>query len=318
MLTIGCRSGANINDVVGAVRDRLPTLSQGLPSSVQVHAFGPGDPHIIICQAQVPQGISAAAMSQTLRALEDVMRGDPDVESYVSMTPPSFAPSGRSDVAVLLARLRTPSSGSVAQVVEKLRPRAQGIPGLRVRMRPATQPVFHYTLQGHDIEELHRVSEEFLATLRLSEALRNVDSDLAMVGPAVNIQIDRERAGLLCVSIHDIADCVRLAFGGIDIPSGIVPGNQDTIILEMQGEREAVSLDTIRVRADSGEAVPLAAVVQLTGARLEPVIRHTGLLPSVRLSWTLKPGMRKAEGRALVERMAEGVLPAGIAGHWTD
>ena len=61
---------------------------------------------------------------------------------------------------------------------------------------------------------------------------------------------------------------------------------------------------------------PLSSVVQAAEAVQAASINHTGMVPSVTLSWGLKPGVGRSKAKLMVEQAAREVLPPGVTGRW--
>ena len=313
LLAVAARDQAG---ALSGVRSLVPALEQTLPSGVVLRLIDPAEEGHIICEAETEEGIRVETMTRLLSRLQDVLLREPAVESCITMprSRPPFA--GSTNTAVCLIGLRDQSSGGTEQVLETLRSRVDSIPGLSVRLHHSLERPLRYTLQGTDLDELDAAAARLLSRLSDVDFLRDGERDWRMTASYEEVELDQQRARLLGISAADIMDCVRVAFGGL--PAAVPADTRDGNRLILESADGSPDFDEIQVRGGDGRLVPLTALVRLSRRLAPRVIRHTGLLPSVTLSWYLKAGVRKASARSVVEKTAQDVLRPGIEGRWTD
>ena len=93
---------------------------------------------------------------------------------------------------------------------------------------------YQYTLVSTDRDEVLAWSDKLTQALRRSPALREVASEAQEGGPRVNVQVDREQAGRLGVSMQSVTDTLNDAFGQRQISTIYGQANQYRVILEAQ------------------------------------------------------------------------------------
>jgi HAE1 family hydrophobic/amphiphilic exporter-1 len=212
----------------------------------------------------------------------------------------------------------------VDQIIEELRPKLAVVPGIRAYMQNLppiriggllTKSLYQFTLQSPDTEELYPASQQLVAKLREIPGLLDVNSDLQIKNPQVNVVLDRDRASAVGVTAEQVEDALYTGYGARQISTIYTPNNQYRVIMELepqyQGDPAALSL--LYIRANGGQLVPLYSV-----ARLEPsfgplTVNHLGQLPAVTLSFNLKPGSSLGEAVSRVEDVARGALPSTIS-----
>jgi len=142
-----------------------------------------------------------------------------------------------------------------------------------------------------------------------------VTSDLQIRNPQVQVQIDRNRAAALGVSARQIEEALYNAYGSRQVSTIYTPNDQFWVIMELMPEyqRDPSALAILSVRSSNGPLVPLGAVAQLSSDVGPLSVNHSGQIPSVTISFNLRPGVSLGEGTAAVEKAAREVLPSTIS-----
>ncbi|MFZ5787772.1 MAG: efflux RND transporter permease subunit, partial [Acidobacteriota bacterium] len=160
-------------------------------------------------QTEAIEGMSFRAMVERQRALAEIVRQDPNVESFMSNA--GGRGGGSTNQGILFIRLRPLAERELTadQVVEALRPKLARVPGVRVYMQnpPAIQiggrfsrGLYQLTLMSSDTGELYRYAPQLEAKLRALPLLTDVSTDLYLKNPQLNVEIDRDRAAALGIS----------------------------------------------------------------------------------------------------------------------
>ncbi len=142
-----------------------------------------------------------------------------------------------------------------------------------------------------------------------------MSSDLQIARPQVNVEIDREKAAAVGVSPQAIESTLGFAFGAQQVSTIYTATNQYWVILELEPryQRDPSALGLLYVRASSGALVPLSSVARLSYSVGPLSITHQGQLPSVTISFDLRPGTVLSEAIDQVDReMATMQVPATI------
>ncbi|HEX7512406.1 MAG TPA: efflux RND transporter permease subunit, partial [Candidatus Methylomirabilis sp.] len=178
-----------------------------------------------------------------------------------------------------------------------------------------TKSLYQYTLQGTDVAELYRVSRAVQAKIAALPVLQEVTSDLQITSPKVSVEIDRDKASALGITANQVENALYDAYGNRQVSTIYTPTNQYMVILELhpdyQADADALSL--LYVRSSKGQLIPLNAVAKLTPGIGPLTVNHLGQLPSVTISFDLKPGASLGEAVSQVRRIGEAALPATIS-----
>jgi HAE1 family hydrophobic/amphiphilic exporter-1 len=145
--------------------------------------------------------------------------------------------------------------------------------------------------------------------------LQDITSDLRIKNPQVNVEIARHKASALGVSAEQVEDALYDAYGSRQISTILTPINQYQVIMELlpQYQMDPSALSMLYLRSTSGQLVPLNAVANLSRSVGPLSVNHLGQLPSVTISFNLRPGVALGNAVVAVEKLARATLPATIS-----
>jgi HAE1 family hydrophobic/amphiphilic exporter-1 len=152
------------------------------------------------------------------------------------------------------------------------------------------------------------------AKLREIPGLLDVTSDLQIANPQLNLEIDRDKAKVTGLSAQQIEDALFSAYGSRQVSTIFAPTNTYKVILELEPrfQEDPSALSSLYVRSASGALVPLAAVTKRTPGLGPSLVNHLGQLPSVTISFNLRPGVALGDALAAVDKVTRATLPATI------
>jgi HAE1 family hydrophobic/amphiphilic exporter-1 len=266
-----------------------------------------------------PQGISFQSMVEHQQALAAIIRQDPNVNSYMSAVLGNN--SGR-----MFIRLQPHSQHrlSADEVIQELRPKLAKVPGIQIFLQnlppiriggQLTKSQYQFTLQSPDTKELYQHAAELEVKIRQIPGLQDVTSDLQIKDPQVNVEIHRHKASALGVSAEQVEDALYDAYGSRQISTILTPINQYQVIMELlpQYQMDPSALSMLYIRSSSGQLVPMNSVANLRRGVGPLSVNHLGQLPSVTISFNLKPDVALGDAVAAVDKLAHATLPATIS-----
>jgi multidrug efflux pump len=274
---------------------------------------------------EAPQSISFAAMAERQQALARVVLEDPAVTSLSSFIgvdgTNATLNSGR-----MLINLKPHGERDVSasQVIDRLRERARDVTGIRLYMQPVqeltiedrvSRTQFQFTLTSPDGALLQEWVPLFVADLRARPELADVASDLQNEGLQAFVDIDREAASRLGVSVADIDDTLYSAFGQRQISTLFTQAAQYRVVLEVDPRLASgpQALERVFVKSASGQPVPLSAVATVQERPASLLVNHVGQFPAVTVSFNLGAGASLGDAVAAIERATTEVgLPPAI------
>jgi HAE1 family hydrophobic/amphiphilic exporter-1 len=271
-----------------------------------------------------PQDISFDAMVQRQQEVAAIVGADPDVDAYTSSVG-SGGGSNSTNQGRLLLRLKDRSvrRSTPEQIMERLRPRLNAVPGIRTYLQNPpliriggmmTRSVYQYALQSPDIQELYRASADFEKRMRDVPGLTDVNSDLQISSPMATLEIDRDRASALGVTAGQVEDALYDAYGAREVSNIYTDTDTYYVIMELMPkyQRDPNSLNMLYVRSDTGKPIQVNSVSTLHTDVGPLTVAHLGQLPAVTISFNTVPGVSLGQAVDRVEALARDALPASI------
>ena len=280
---------------------------------------------LLMCWTEAAEGISFKAMAEHQQQVAEVIAEDPNVESFMS-TAGRIGTIGSDNTGLVFLRLKPRSERALSadEVVQELRPKLDRIPGIVCRPQNPppiqiggrlTQGQYQFTLQSADAKSLYRFAPILEAKVHALPGFQDVTSDLRLKNPQINLEIDRDKASALGVSAAQIELALYDAYGTRQISTIYAPGNTYQVIMELLPEYQLrpESLPMLYVQSTGGKLVPLSAVARLESGFGPLSVNHSGQLPSVTISFNLRPGVPLGEAVNAVSAAARDLgLPASV------
>ena len=287
--------------------------------------FPEQDTGVIQGISEAPQSISFAAMSERQQCLSAVLLQDPAVQSVSSQIGvdgdnPTLN-TGRMLINLKPFNQRDVSAG---EVINRLRPELDQVLGIQLFMQPVqdlsiedrvSRTQFQFSLESADEKELQNWVPKLVTELRSLPQLRDVASDLQASGLQYYLNIDRDLAGRLGVSIATLTDALYDAFGQRQISTIFTQTSQYRVVLEsISNPNDALAaLQDVHVRGNDGQAIRLASLVKVEEKSAALLINHIGQFPAVTVSFNLAPGVSLGEAVDLIEQtQLDLAMPASI------
>jgi len=283
------------------------------------------DNAVLQAVTEAPQSVSFAAMAKRQQALAERILADPAVVSLSSFIgvdgTNTTLNSGR-----MLINLRPHGERRerAPEIIARLLASARGVPGITLYLQPVqeltiedrvSRTQFQFTLTSPDGPLLESWVPDFVALLQAQPELADVASDQQTRGLQAFVEIDRDAASRLGVSVADIGDALYNAFGQRQISTLFTQASQYRVVLEVDPRlaQGPAALDRIYVNSSSGRPVRLASVAQVREGPAMLVINHVGQFPAITVSFNLAPGFALGAAVEAIERAAaEAPLPPAI------
>jgi multidrug efflux pump subunit AcrB len=292
----------------------LPTLRRELtPSQDMARAM---------VRVQTPVGTSVDATDAEMRACEEVLLAQPEVQN-VFMSLGGFGSGGLSNTGVLNVTLvpRNRRELSVQEFSTKLRPMLSRGAARRVSFQDLSQQGFtarrgfpvEFAVRGRDWETLADATQRIMAEMRATPVFTDVDSDYRARMPETRIVPDREGAAQAGVSMEDLAQTVNVLVGGVRVATWEERGRRYDVrvrLLSGQRAREA-DLHLLRVRASDDTLVPLASLVKVETTEGIFAVTRRGRERAITVSANVSPGGSQADAIAQAQAIAAKTLPQG-------
>ncbi|MGN6571769.1 MAG: efflux RND transporter permease subunit, partial [Pseudolabrys sp.] len=318
------------------------------------------DTGLITAVTEAGTDVSFDAMQRQQAQVEAAIRQDPDVIGVVSVigvsTLNSTPNAGR---LTIMLKPRDERTTRVEAIIARLRRTVAPIAGANVYFQ-ATQDIqistrvsraqYQYTLVSTDRDEVVQWGDKLTRALRGDPVFREVASEAQEGGPRIDVQVDREQAGRLGVSMQSITDTLYDAFGQRQVSTIYGQANQYRVILEAQPrfQQDPASLSQIYVTGSTtstgttatvgntatgttntnttatpnsvtgSNQVPLAAFARFVRTTAPLAIAHQEQFPSVTLSFDLAPGYALSDAVASITAAQRDIgMPSSVTGSYS-
>ena len=285
------------------------------------------DTGLLTINTEGPRGASFDAMVQMQGELSKVLRASPHVTNVVSNIGATGGNISINQGRLFVELKPRDERPAVGTVIQQLRREAGRIPGLRTFIQPIqnlnfgsrqTRTLYLYTLQGLRLDELYDWAQRMEKKLLDLPQLQDVNTDLQIDSPVVQVNVDRDRATSLGVSVDNVRQALFSAFGSRQISTLYGQANAYQVILEAlpEDQRDETGLAKLYLRSVTGKLVPLSAVARIERTAGPLNVSHQGQLPAVVIGFNTPPGIALGDAvnaiRAVEQEM--GLPPTVVTG----
>jgi multidrug efflux pump subunit AcrB len=263
--------------------------------------FPEQDTGFIFGDAQTREDASFAAIANIEHEITKIILRDPAVQGVVGFAGATGGNSSENTARMFIQLKPFSQRASVQQVIRRLRPNVAGVVGAKFYMQAGQdvtvgarleQAEYQYTMTDTNSDELNHWAPIFLSKLQGMKILTDVASDQQIASPQIVVQVDRNAASQLGLSMSAIDATLYDAFGQAQVATIYSATQQSYVILEVQPKFQTgpTALSSVYVANSAGAEIPLSAVAHFVN-KVEPLtINHQGVFPSVTPSFNLAPG----------------------------
>jgi len=260
------------------------------------------DSGVVQVVTEVPPDSAFTVVAQRQQALADALLQVPDVASLSSFIGVDGSNSTLSSGRMLVnLRPHGERSAGAAAILAGLREQAAQVPGITAWFQPVqelsiedrvSRTQYQFTLTTPDARLLEAWVPRLVDRLRQRPPLADVASDLQQQGRQAFVEVDRDAAARLGLSVAAIATALQNAYGQRQVATLFTQSSQYRVVLEVApGQARGLqALETTFVPAPGGRSVPLAAVARVS-QRMAPLqITQQGQFPAATVSFNLAAG----------------------------
>ncbi|MBS0591006.1 MAG: efflux RND transporter permease subunit [Proteobacteria bacterium] len=285
---------------------------------------------------EADQDVGFEEMARKHEMAAAIVREDKNVQGVMSFIGASYSSVTLNLGRMIVALKPRSERGSPEEVIQELRPKLQGIPGLKVYLQnipiiriggTLTKTQYQYTLQDTDTKELFDAVPKLVDALSRQPGFQDVTSDLLIASPQINVRIDRDAASATGVTAAQIENAMYLAFGPAQVSTIYTAIEQYWVEMQVDPKRQGDPdlLGQIYIRgpgtgatgasAPGGKLVPLSAVARFDKSVGPAAISHLGQVPAVTISFNLVPGVSLSEAVERIDAaLAKLKMPDTITG----
>ena len=280
------------------------------------------DRSTVVTIMEAPEGSTIDYTGRYMDQAEDILFATPEVMRSFAVVAPGLGGPGRVNQAAMFTSLHPWEERDRVQheVVDELREKMAKVPGLQAFPinisafgGSMSSAAISLVVQGPDINELSRLADEIVAAMSELPGLVNVRSDLVVNKPQLEIDIDRNRASDLGVSVRDIATTLQIMVGGLELSEFKLGGETYDVIgrLEAGSRSSPRDLYQLNIRSQSGEMISLASVARIRESVTSRGVPHFDRQRSATITASLLDGYGLGTALERVRHVADEVLPRG-------
>jgi multidrug efflux pump len=269
-----------------------------------------------------PEGSTLEYTDRYMKQIESILLPLPERRGLFTAIGLGFGGPGRVTNGFMFLSLKPQNERhrSQQEIVQSLFPQLMGIPGvLAFVINPpslggsfSSSPV-EYVLQAQDYATLGQAVGAMMANAQKLGYLVNLDTDLRLNTPQLNITIDRDRAAQLGVSVEDIGSTLETFLGGKVVSNFKRGTKQYDVIAQLRPTARSTpdAIEGIYVRGNGG-LVQLASVVKIEETVAPKELNHFNRQRSATLTANLAPGVSLGKALDDLDHITATSLPAGV------
>ena len=275
---------------------------------------------------EAAQGTSFYEMANYQQVVAEIVRQNPNVEALMSTVGGTGASTlGGPNYGEMVVRLkpRNQRKELVNQIIDDLRPKVAGIPGMRVYLEnpptiqiggQVTKSLYQLSLVSPNKPELYEASDKLLKALEPVPGIQDLTTDLAITSPQVKVDIDRDKAAALNVNASTVENAFYDAFGPKWVSTIYAAINEYKVLLELEPKYQSDphSLSLLYFKSSSNQLIPLETLATIKQEAGPQSINHFGMLPAVTLSFNIKPGYALGDVMNQVMAIAADTVPDSV------
>jgi multidrug efflux pump len=209
------------------------------------------------------------------------------------------------------------------QLAREMGPRISSLPGVNafVITPPSLGQGFrerplNFVIQTSDsYENLNRVTRQFLEEIAKNPGIVQPDVDLRLNKPELRIEVDRDKAADLGVSVEVVAKALETMLGGRNVTRYKRDAEQYDVIVQVQsiGRTTPEDIDRIQVRGRNDVMIPLSALVKVRESVSPRELNHFGQRRSVSITANLAPDYSLGQALTFMDQTAAKILKSGYS-----
>jgi multidrug efflux pump len=277
---------------------------------------------------QGPQDTSFYAMSKAVHQANVVIASDPGVMNAMSFTGGNGSTnSGNAFIALKPLDVRKVSA---AEIINRLRPKLARIPGtssylqavqdIRIGGRSSSAQ-YQYTLQAENTAQLQLYGPKLLSELKKEPGFQDVNTNQQDHGLQALLTYDRPTAARLGITPKQMDTAMYDGFGQMEASTIYTQLNQYYVVMEVAPQYWATPeglKHTYLIPTAGGGAVPTDSIMKYAPSTSPLAVNHTGLFPSVTVSFNLAPGVSLGQAtKEILSTQQQMGVPQSVHGEFS-
>ncbi len=292
--------------------------------------FPQQDTGVLAGGLQGPQDASFPSMNDSIQRIEAVINKDPAIQNVMGFT----GGGGATNTGFIFIALKPLSERKIEapQIINRLRPQLNRLPVASIFLQAAqdlriggrnSSALYQYTIQSDNISDLTTWGPRVFAEMKHVPGLQDVNSDQQNGGLDILLNYDRITAAKLGQTAQSLDNGIYSAFGQSEVSIIYTQLNQYYVVLEVdpQYSQTPEGLKNIYFHSTGSSSVtatgntPLFTMASTRTNTIPLALNHTGLFPSVTVSFNLAPGVSLSDATLRIDQMKQRIgAPSSLRG----
>jgi multidrug efflux pump len=292
--------------------------------------FPQQDTGVLAGGIQGPQDASFPQMDDSIQRIEAVIKKDPAIQNVMGFT----GGGGATNTGFIFIALKPLSERKIdaPQIINRLRPQLNRLPVASIFLQAAqdlriggrnSSALYQYTIQTDSISDLATWGPRVFAEMKHVPGLQDVNTDQQNGGLDILLNYDRVTAAKLGQTAQTLDQGIYSAFGQSEVSIIYTQLNQYYVVLEVDPRYSQTpdGLNNIYFHPTGSSSVtatgntPLFTMTKTKTQTIPLALNHTGLFPSVTVSFNLAPGVSLSDATLRINQMKQRIgAPASLLG----
>ncbi|MBE6453079.1 MAG: multidrug efflux RND transporter permease subunit [Alphaproteobacteria bacterium] len=171
---------------------------------------------------------------------------------------------------------------------------------------------------GKTSAELMRKTQEFIAEANKRPELSGVQTTFSVSTPQYRIDLDREKARVLNVSVDSIYTVLQSTFGSLYVNDFTYMGRNFRVTLQSEARFRSTPDDLryVYVKSGSGELVPISTLIHVERVTGPELVNRFNIFPAAKILGNPASGYSSGQAIKAMEEVAQEVLGQDYALSW--
>jgi len=291
------------------------------------------DQGYVMVVIQAPQGASIDYTMNIVRQVEDIIKKFPETDRFFAAGGFGFAGSAPNQGIMFVSlkdwKERQGPEHSAQALVGQMFGAFSRITGAMVFpfLPPSINGLgqfggFTYELldqSGGRIENLQAAADRLVAEGNQTPGITGLFTQFTANDPQFFVNIDRERAKSLGISVRDVTGTMQVLLGSSYVNDFDFNNRSYRVYVQADQQFRAKPDDIVRyyVRSGDGRMMPLSSIMSVREETAPKTILHYNLFRSVELTGSPAPGYSSGQALRAMEQVSNRVLPQGMSFAWS-
>ncbi len=275
--------------------------------------------------AVAPEGSTMQYTDGYMKMIGKMINQYPEVDTLFEVVAPGLDRPNPVNLGIGFAVLKHWSERERGQlaITQELTPKLfGGLPGvISFTVNPPSlgasflSKQIEYVIYGNSYQQLQEYVSKVMGRLAQYPGIVGLDTDLKLNKPQLRVEIDRDKAAALGVSMETIGHTLETLMGGRDVTRYKREGKQYDVVVQVEdvNRRQPSDLTAIYVRGAGGELHQLSNLVTIRETVAPKELNHFNKLRAAVINGNVGPGATLGEALAYVDKVVEEELPRGTA-----